>query len=82
MNRETPLEEVARHLPTEVAQVMIPYSYPVQESVLRQTRSALTGLEEMKAMLDPVQMEAFLTVFVGSIAPLTDALHRIGREGQ
>ena len=79
MTPETPLAEVAHHLPMEAAGHLLNYPSDVQQIVLHQIRITLVFWEERGYNLDPIAMEAALIALVSPLASLTqDILEKIG----
>lgn len=75
MKPDTPLPEVALLLPRSAAQVLLLAPLPVQESVLGMMRSMILSLERRGHTLDPIELEAVLNVYVGTITALCEALY-------
>lgn len=60
MKPETPLPEVARHLPTKAAELLLSESPRIQEMVCTLIRDAVVFWEEQGVVLDPVAYQAVL----------------------
>ena len=63
MNIDTPLTEVAHHLPTAAAEMLGDANWEIQEFVLTNVRNFVCGLE-LSVTLDPIQMAAVLELYV------------------
>lgn len=77
MNEDTPLREVAQHIPAAVAMELIELSEDLQESVLMTVRAAVLGLEEMGCHLDPVQYDAVVSQFAIIAMPAHQEIVRL-----
>lgn len=66
MNADTPLPEVAGHLPPGAALVLAEFGeYPaIQRFVLTQLRSAMIYWESQRLDLDPIQWDVVVTTLV------------------
>lgn len=80
MKENTPLAEVAAHLPQEAAQLLMLCSDSVQTEVLRQMRSVIVYLEESDCLFEPVSYEFILNAVVASIAPLYGEIFAVHME--
>lgn len=66
MKLDTPLAEVAHHLPARTAAVVAGLSSMLQESVLTQVREFVVGIEAGRITLDQIAYEVVLESFVMS----------------
>lgn len=70
MNIETPLEEVAQHLPTEAASFLLAQPSEVQMYALMSVRLTVSSFEANGAQMDPMTYDAVVSaltsVFVGA----------------
>lgn len=65
MQHDTPLTEVAHHLPSIAAGVLSDISNPVvQELVLKNVRSFVVAIEDRGVELDALEYDAVLSAFV------------------
>lgn len=76
MNNETPLTEVATHLPRAGAAVLTTFSYPVQSAVLVQIREIVVHWEEHGYVFDPIAYEATLEALCKSLGPAYDVVEK------
>lgn len=70
MNLDTPLDQVAHHLPTHVAAALADCDSAVQHVVLRHVRLFVTSLEQDKIQLDTIAYARVLSAFVDSVMNL------------
>lgn len=71
MNHDTPLDEVARHLPRNAAAQLLEQPPEVQTVVLKHTRSILVSWESQEHVrLDPIVSEILLNGLVPSLVPV------------
>lgn len=73
MNEDTPLTEVAHHLPAETAAYLMDLSTTTQNAVLKSVRSFVAALEE-RTTLDPFQYEVVVDVFAVTISAHFEAM--------
>lgn len=64
MKPDTPLPEVARHLPTRAAEQLLKEPYLVQEMTCQFIKDAVVFWEEQGAALDPLSYQAVLNSLV------------------
>lgn len=69
MNEDTPLTEVAHHLPALAANALGTYHVDVQIAVLTTVRSSVVYLERMGVVLDPTAYEAVISALTLSLTP-------------
>lgn len=74
MSPDTPLEEVARHLPPEAAEHLDGLHSEVQIQTLTLLRVVVSYWDANNYTFDPIAYEGMVNALVGSIAPLFDAL--------
>lgn len=74
LRNETPLTEVAGHLPPEAADLLMGYSPEVQMAVLTVLREAICYWENKGIVLDPVAYAAVVTTHVTQAATVTQQL--------
>lgn len=79
MRPDTPLTEVATHLPLPAAQILDEMAEDVQEYVLSQMRRVIVWWEEQGYVLDPVSYEAVLTALVACLTPQAEEIRRAAR---
>lgn len=77
MTPETPLPEVARHLPQAAAAILDQHSEGVQVYVLTQIRAIVVYWETQRYVFDPVAYEGILNAFVVNFAPLAAEIQRL-----
>lgn len=80
MNRDTPLKEVAHHLPAEAAEVLGEQGETIQLGVLACVRESICTLEEMGVGLDPVQYQAVVGVLVASAGALFEEIDQLATQ--
>lgn len=66
MNLETPLSEVANHLPSELAELLLDEHEWVQTLVLTQIRAVVITIEESGTTLDTIQYHSV----IGAVGPV------------
>lgn len=82
MNVDTPLEEVALHLPKEAASLLCGQDTLVQTCVLIHVRAAVVFWETEGYVFDPVQYEGVLNGLVPTLASLSNEMLRIQGENE
>lgn len=70
MKPDTPLEEVAHHLPLQAAKHLVTVPDYIQNAVLRQVRVVVVYWETQRYVFDPVAYEGILDAFVATLVPL------------
>lgn len=70
MTPETPLPEVAHHLPAQAAEHLLAYDPIVQEATLKQVRDMVVFWETQRYIFDPVAYEGILMAVVATVASL------------
>lgn len=63
MKRDTPLSEVARMLPTGVANELLKYDIEVQRTMCELIREAVSNWEENGVILEPVAYEVVVITY-------------------
>jgi hypothetical protein len=74
MTLDTPLAEVAAHLPRQAAITLVEKHPLVQKTTLEMVRSALVFWETNGVDLDPIQFDAVVTILVVQVSGLEEAL--------
>jgi hypothetical protein len=64
MNQDTPLEEVAAHLPAEAAEYLLPFPPGIQRVVLGQLRIVVAYWEGRGLTMDPITYEIVITSII------------------
>lgn len=80
MTPDTPLTEVAAHLPAETAALLLEHEPEVQSAVLTQVRAVVVFWETQRYVFDPIAYEGILRAFVPTLAPLYAEVLRLERE--
>ncbi len=70
MRPDTPLDEVARHLPLNAAKTLVGEDPLIQDAVLRQVRVMVVYWESQRYVFDPVAYEGILDAVVATVIPL------------
>jgi len=82
MKLDTPLEDVVKHLPLDVAMLLHPRPRTIQVKTLIMVRQAIVEMEERGASLDPLSYQAVVYA-IGGLATVaadySDAIERISR---
>jgi hypothetical protein len=79
---DTPLAEVARHLPTKAADHLLKEDAFVQEMVCTLIRDAVVFWEEQGVVLDPMAYQAVLNSLVAQSVGVVRNLERLVRENE
>lgn len=77
MSPDTPLTEVAGHLPREAAAHLSDYAPEIQTAVLTQVRSTVVYWETRHYVFDPIAYEGLLNGLVPTLAPLYAEVFRL-----
>lgn len=70
MRPDTPLDEVARHLPINAAKSLVHVEETIQTAILRQVRVLVVYWETQRYVFDPVAYEGILDAVVATLIPL------------
>lgn len=82
INADTPLPEVVRFIPKEVAEVLIYQPMEIQTWVARALRNIMTDWEETDVQLNPIMLENVLKpVIIQLMADASTIVELAGREG-
>lgn len=82
MNADTPLAEVALHLPKDAATLLLTQDELVQTCVLIHVRAAVVFWEQEGHVFDPVQYEGVLNGLVPALTSLSNEMLRIQGENE
>lgn len=80
MKSDTPLTEVAHHLPAEAAGLLGTAPWAVQESVLRAVRDYVCYLERSEVTLDPMQYDTIIGSVVLVLMPAHNAIFSLSQQ--
>lgn len=82
INADTPLPEVIRFIPREVAEVLIYQPIEIQTWVARALRGIMSDWEQTDVHLDPIMLENVLRpVIIQLMADGSQIAEMAGREG-
>lgn len=77
MNLDTPIHEVAQHMPQEAAAFLMRHSEEVQIATLTQIRSIVAYFETKRVVMDPIAYDAILRGMTLVLAPLYEEITRL-----
>lgn len=77
MNSETPLTEVAHHLPAQAAGILGDCPNAIQIAVLTTIRSFVCHLETAEVTLDPIQYDIILAGVAYVLIPVHVNLYKV-----